>query len=81
MPRSLIGVVEELSESVGQSRNAPTRFDLYDLQKSIDTLIDALDKRTASTGDLENEVSRLSDQVDILSKAITDLKSVVEKLA
>lgn len=81
MPRSLNSVVEELVNKTAPSKDAPTRFDLYDLQRSIDAFTEAISRRVAKCGNLETEVARLSDQVDTLGNAVNELKHAVEVLS
>jgi methyl-accepting chemotaxis protein len=71
MPKSTISIIEDMARA---NKSAPTRFDLYDIQRSID------DIDVPSFDDMEHNISELSNEVDTLSKSVNGLKDVVDKL-
>ena len=73
MPKSLASTIEELVEKVKPSKDAPTRFDLYDLERLISDIMP--DNRG-----LENKIDDLSNQIETLSKAVENLAEAIEKL-
>lgn len=76
MPKSLATAIEQLTRL---PKDAPTRFDLYDLQTTIVRLTEAFPS-ASEMNDLATEVSRLSDQVDTLATTINNLATVVSDL-
>lgn len=82
MPKSVLNqIVEKLS---GSSDNAPTRYDLYDLQRSIEGMTHTYDVNVNTLkneiGDLCGEIGRLQEQIDALTRIMNDLTSVIGKL-
>jgi hypothetical protein len=80
VPRSLTSAVEDLARAAAPAKDAPTRYDLYDLQKSVDALTEALGCRR-DDDELRVQVGELGAQVEALGKAVAELTATVTSLA
>jgi archaellum component FlaC len=71
MPKSVFSVIEDMARA---NKSAPTKFDLYDLQRSVDSI------DMPSFDGMEEKISDLSNEVNTLSKSVDSLKDMVDKL-
>lgn len=78
MPISAASLAEDISRSLAPIKDVPSKFDLYDMQRSIERLEKVFTKRDDS---LSNEVSALTEEVSELSKAIEKLTEAIESMA
>lgn len=68
-----------ISKAVPVVKNAPTRFDFYDLQRSNELLADSV--AAFSYSDLEEKIDGLNDVIEALCKEVAKLTVAVDKLS
>lgn len=79
MPRSKTAP-PPMMHAVPGTPSMPTRFDLYDLQHSIEKLTEAIDCQDGIS-ELKDMVASLGEEVGSLNSAIAMLTRAVEELA
>ena len=70
--------MSQTSQVVKLLKDAPTRYDLYDLENAVNNLAEQNPADTVKG--LKETIGQLTDQIEDLRKAVEDLTKVVEEL-